>query len=348
MKVDVFKALASCSSTGMNNYSDQYMDSVREIAFLSTNPRLLTSHIKAKEYADAESMLRFSLIFNDLSQFTWAGGRELAIVMLQPEWFERQFGAKGALVNVSAERLAQLGLDEHNPQIMPGFVFPHGKQADKILSDLRPFIERGKLLIQPDRALFHTKEGSNTWESINVSQYSTLDTWRIEEEAVSRPIPICFESNDHIDQASMFDITIPYLEGVNFPELAKILDDEGDLISGLRVSIKEALSECGDGVDPRVVAKDVIDPKVDALNRKFRSIINTHSFRVAGAGVGTVALAYTAVSTGGLSSALATVCGSGGLGLLGKEYSAYREKVNELKNDPYYFLWRCKKVKKNT
>jgi hypothetical protein len=204
-------------------------------------------------------------------------------------------------------------------------------------------------LIQPDRALFYltnekTDDGGRQWHGLNVSQFSPLEDWEIVEEQVSRPIPISFESNDHLDQSAMFEITIPYLEGVSFDDLSKILDDEGDLVSGVRQSIKQAISECGDYVDPRIVVKDIIDPKVDALNRKFKSTINSHAFRIAGAAVGTVALAYTAVTTAGISSAVATVCGSGGLGLLGNEFSSYREKINSLKDDPHYFLWRCKNV----
>lgn len=349
----LFKNLSDTCSDGIDSYSKEYIASVKDIFPEITNPNLLKSHIKTNEYEDAESLLRFSLVFNDLSLFTWTGGKELSMIWLQPNWFEDHFGSPGAAVIVSADRLNELGINPENPEICPAFIFPRGESADKIIRDLRPFIESGKLLIQPERALFYLKkelndEGGRDWKSIGVSQFSPLENWEIIDEQKSRPIPISFDSNDHLNQASMFEITVPYLEGVSFQDLSNILEDEGDLVSGLRSSIKEAINECGEDVDPRIIAKDVIDPKVDALNRKFKSTVNSHAFRIAGAGVGTVVLAYTAVSTGGLSSAIATVCGSGGLGLLGKEYSAYKEKVNQLRDDPHYFLWRCRSAAKNT
>jgi hypothetical protein len=295
--------------------------------------------------------LKFSLVFNDLSLFTWTGGKELEMIMLQPKWFKDHFGTQGASITISSDRLQELGLNPDNPQIIPGFIFPSGDFADRIAKKLQPFIESGKLLIQPERSLFYlekelNEKGGRNWKAIGVSQFSPLVNWEIVEEQVSRPIPISFDSNDHLNQTSMFEITIPYLDGVDFQDLSKILEDEGDLVSGLRSSIKQAIEECGDAPDPHIVARDVVDPKVDALNRKFKSIVNSHAFRVAGAAVGTVVLAYTAVATSGLSCAIATVFGSGGLGLLGKEYSVYREKINELKNDPHYFLWRCKNAAK--
>lgn len=350
---ELFKNLSASCADGIDAYSKKYLSSVREIFPVITNPSLLKSHIKAKDYENAESMLRFSLVFNDLSLFTLTGGKELAMICLQPKWFEDHFGARGATVKVSEERLRELGINPENPEISPAFIFPRGDFIDKVTRDLRPFVEKGKLLIQPERSLFHLKNelndvGGRNWESIGVSQFSPLESWEIVDEKQSRPIPISFNSDDHLSQAAMFEITVPYLKGVSFHDLSKILEDEGDLVSGLRSSIKQAINECGEDVDPRIVTKDIIDPRVDALNRKFKSIINSHAFRVAGAGLGTVVLAYTAVSTGGLSSAIATVCGGGGLGLLGQEYSAYREKINQLKDDPHYFLWRCKSSVKNT
>lgn len=347
----LFGDLSNTTSLGIDAYSQKYLSSIKDVFPVISNPNLLRSHIKTNDFKSSEALLRFSLVFNDLSLLTLNGGNELGIIMLQPKWFEEHFGTEGASVTISTALLEELEIDSERPEIVPSLVFPRGESADNALSELSSFIERGKLLIQPDRSLFYLKkentdDGSRQWHGLNVSQFSPLEDWEIVEEQASRPIPISFDSNDHLDQASMFEITIPYLEGVSFNDLSKILDDEGDLVSGVRLSIKQAISECGDNVDPRIVAKDVIDPKVDALSRKFKSAINSHAFRVAGAGVGTALLAYTAVATSGISAAVATVCGSGGLGLLGREYSSYREKVNSLKDDPHYFLWRCKNVHK--
>ncbi|WP_444941081.1 hypothetical protein ACJJI3_00200 [Microbulbifer sp. ZKSA004] len=347
----IFSRLSDSASLGIRAYSKEYLSSVRDVYPIIANPNLLRSHIKTEDFGGCESLLKFSLVFNDLSLLTINGTNEIVFNMMKPKWFEEHFGVKGASVEISADLLKELGGDPEKLSITPSFIFPLGESIDKMLNELSSFMERGRLLMQPARTLLYLEnekndKGGQNWKALSVSQFSSLEKWEIIDEKSSRPIPISFDSNDHLDQQSMFEITIPYLEGVSFNDLEKILDDEGDLISGVRQSIKQAISECGNGVDPRLIAKDIIDPKVDALNRKFNSIINSHVFRIAGASVGTVVLAYTAVATSGISSSLATICGSTGFGLLGKEYSSYKEKVNALKYDPYYFLWRCKKVQK--
>lgn len=327
------------------------MSNVKDIFPVLADPNLVKAHIKTKEISNAESLLRFSLVFNDLSLMSYKGGDKLSVMWLQNKWFERNFGVPAASIKVSLERMKYLGIDPESSSISPAFIFPSGDDVNSMVKQLRPFIERKKLLIQPDRSLFLLRvdeSGKRTWESVEVAQFSPIEHWEIIDERTSRPIPLQFESDDSLNQKILFEITIPYLDGVNFSDLAKILDDEGDLISGLKASIKEAIKEVSNDVDPKILVRDVINPKVDILNRKFKLAINSHAFKVAGAAVGTVVLAYTAVTSAGISSAIATVCGSGGVGLLGKEYSSYLEKVNKLKEDPYYFLWRCKKLSNKT
>jgi hypothetical protein len=348
---DIFNKLSDASNSGIADYMQSYMSNIKDIFPLITDSRILKSHIKSKKLSSIESLLRFSLIFNDLSLVTCDGGKELAMSWLQQKWFEDNFGVESASISVSTERMSELGIDPNNASINPAFIFPSGDEADILVNELQPFIERERLLIQPSRSLFLFKEnsdGERTWEGIKVNQFSPIEQWEIAEEASSRPIPIQFTNNDHLNQSALFEITIPYLEGVPFSDLAKILDDEGDLVSGLRSSIKEAIGEVTDDTDPNVIARDVIDPKIDILNRKLKSLISSYAFKVGGAALGTVVLAYTSVATSGVSSAIATVCGSGGIGLLGKEYSAYKEQQNKLKEDPFYFLWKCKKTSKAT
>ncbi len=349
---DIFKKLSTASKISASEYMKVYMSNVKEIFPLTVSDKYLKSHIKADEISSAESLLRFSLVFNDLSLVTCISGKELAMSWLQEKWFEDNFGVSSATITLSETQLKKMGVALENLAINPAFVFPSGEEANALAKKLYPFIEREKLLLQPERSLFYesrkTVEGSRAWESINVEQFTPIEQWEIIDEVSSRPLPLQFDSLDSKHSKTMFEITIPYLEGVSFDDLAKILDDEGDLISSLKLSIKAALDEIEDDVDPVAVAKDIIDPKVDMLNRKFKSTINSHAFKVAGAAVGTAVLAYTSVSTAGVSSAIATVCGSGGIGLLGKEYSSYRDNVNKIKDDPYYFLWKCRKLSKKT
>lgn len=334
---------------GMAEYSDIYMKNIKQLHSLSNSDRFLRSHIRSKNLIESEDFIRFSLVFNDLSLFEFSGTKELGIIMLQPEWFRLNFDSPEVSVSMSAEKLQSLGLDVDNPKIIPSYIFPRGEEIDRFTEKVYPFLESGRLIIHPGRALFHasakSENGGTVYKDIEVSQDSPLQCWEVLEEQPSRPI-IISEAPIASNQRALFEITVPYLQGVDFSDLAKIMEDESDLLSALRISIKQVVDQGGSLSDPMEIVRDIIDPKVDSINRRFRSITNTQSFKIAGAAVGTVALAYTSVATFGLSSALAAIGGAGGVGAIGNAYSDYRSQINEVKNDPFYFLWRCKKSMK--
>ncbi len=346
---EIFKKLSVASESGMKEYINTYTSNIKDILPLSANASILKSNIKTNDLSDAESLLRFSLVFNDLTFLTCISKNNICMP-LKKEWFEDNFGSSDIKINVSVEENKKLGINTKNPIFYPSFIHSEGNEIDLLASKLRPFIESGKILLQPDRAiLLLTKDGNpgdRTWRAINTNQTSSIMQWDILDGAHSSPIPLEFKTNDQKNTETIFEITIPYLEGINFTDLSKILEDEQDLVSSLRVSILQAINEIDGKVDANIVAKDIIDPKIDMLNRKFKLAVNSHAFNVAGAAIGTVALAYTSVATSGISSALTTIAGAGGVGMLSKEYSKYKERVNTLKEDPFYFLWKCKKHNK--
>lgn len=344
----LLEIFSNSEHAGIDSYTRLYMDNIKAIHALTTDPKLLKSHINSS-VSTSKDLLRFSLIFNDLSLLTPNNTEQLSMVMLQPEWFQENFGTPGLTIMASIKKLKELGLNPENPEVYPAYVFPHGNEVDHLIDELFPFLESGKLVIQPERALFHpvdtNENGGRNLQDIELSDNLDLNCWEIANEQISRPVKIS-QSILTPSQNALFDITIPYLNGVEFSDLAKIIEDEGDLISSLRVSIKQVIDNSANLANPTEAARDIIDPRIDSINRRFRSIINTQSFKIAGAAIGTVALAYTSVATAGLTSALATIGGAGGVGALGKAYSDYREKINEVKGDPFYFLWRCKTSKK--
>ena len=347
----LFTDLSKQSRSGISQYSRRYLSGVKEALAASTNPHTLKGFVRGKEYAAVDNVLKFSLVFNDLSILTLPPGNQLSLTYCLPQWFKENFGVEGCSVVISIEKAEELGIEPDKPDMLPTFLFPQGEDTDKYLASLEPLIASERLLIQPERILLVpekelNKTGNRKWSTLDVSRHSPWDNWQILEEEKNRPLVIEYETDDTADQKTLFEVSIPYLDGVSFLDLSKILEDESDLLSSLRSSIKSTIEEAPESKDPRSIAKDLIDPKIDAINRKFRSIVNTHSFRIAGASLGSVVMAYSAVATSGLSSAIATICGGGGIGLLGKEYSMYKEKINTVKEDPYYFLWKCKKAKK--
>ena len=79
---NILGKLSSSCRAGLDEYSNSYIKHLHDIYPTIVNPRLLKSHIKTDDLVAGESLLRFSLVFNDLSLFTPAGGKEMAVIML--------------------------------------------------------------------------------------------------------------------------------------------------------------------------------------------------------------------------------------------------------------------------
>jgi hypothetical protein len=87
---------------------------------------------------------------------------------------------------------------------------------------------------------------------------------------------------------------------------------------------------------------DLIEPQVDALTRALHRAIHVRAVRIAGAAVGAVTIALTAVASQPLSAAVQAVLGAGGAGLLAKEYADYENELLTLRDNPWHFAWRLR------
>ena len=139
----------------------------------------------------------------------------------------------------------------------------------------------------------------------------------------------------------MCSFTLPYLEGLSFEQLSEILDAENDSLAEFRksvrdmlVAVRKELSKFND------ILNDMVHPATDKIERKFRSITNIHRLKVAGVTVGTVTLGLAALTSVGIGAALASVSGVSGLGLITKEYADHLKEKADLKEMPFYLLWR--------
>jgi hypothetical protein len=146
--------------------------------------------------------------------------------------------------------------------------------------------------------------------------------------------------------AELCSFTVPYLEGVPFPILAKILTDESDNLSTLRATVKAlvygAQSEPERCTD---LLNDIVRPATDKISRRFKTIASTHSLKIGGVAASAVALSLLSIS-GVAAATSATLLGTGRLTmLLAKQYAEYLKDRDDLKEMPYYLLWKLGREK---
>lgn len=228
----------------------------------------------------------------------------------------------------------------------------YGSISEELLEDtfneLSPLIEAGKIIIRPEKIIV-IMDDKNRVLIHPADANGAPDEWRAmvdNHDQSSYPI---FDRKSSIDQhRQVADILLPFLSGTSISDFAKIIEDEGDILSSFRVQTKAYMKLLGSGdVTAAEFRRDTIQPKLDQISRKFNQIANMHKLKVAGATVGAVGLGLISLAQTGLAASMSQFI-SFGLGTVGfiKNETEYQSAIAQLKDIPEYLLWRLSKSKK--
>jgi hypothetical protein len=168
--------------------------------------------------------------------------------------------------------------------------------------------------------------------------------WRNDVAQNSIPIKRQMSSADILEKSA--EIVLPFIEGVDLRLLSKILDDEQELLTDFRLTLKQLVNKVQqDGDGKQDFVNDVVRPATDKLERKFRVVNQMHALRVAGATVSTCAISLLSMTDNGVAASVGKILGPAGLGLMAKEVADYIKAKAELRDMPYYLLWRISRNK---
>lgn len=344
---DIFQKLANCCTSGINNYNDVYTQNLNEVIEGTYKEDRLTSSIKVNLDKIDHNSLKFALTFNDLSIITLTSSKQATLRALKPEWLKDQLDSNNLKFTIEKSVLQEHKINLANTTLQPILFAQSNELADSFLKEIRPFIENSSSIIQPERALMYLDKvepsGRKHFSALQTTPNSPMSDWKIEKN-LQRQAHIDFTDQYKPNQKPIYQIIVPYIKNLDYVTLSKIVQDEKDIISSLRSSINKAINQ-HDNIDHKEFVLDVIQPEIDMLNRKFKLITNMHSLKVAGASIGSVAMSFSLVMTGNLP--FMSLAGPATLGALTKVYTDYKKDINGLKENPYYFLWKCKKVIKH-
>ncbi|TAU92584.1 hypothetical protein [Rhizobium ruizarguesonis] len=139
---------------------------------------------------------------------------------------------------------------------------------------------------------------------------------------------------------------LPFLSGIGFVDLAKVLEDENHHLADARLALRTIIDNAeSDNVS--TIINDVLRPKLDALERRFKLISSSHHLKQGSALFGTATVALMAYATGGIPQVISAVAGAGGLGVIAKQQVEASEKRAAIKEDPLYLLWRLRSIRRD-
>lgn len=243
--------------------------------------------------------------------------------------------------------LDRISNDIPHADIYAGYGCVSEEEIENVFEEFLPLIEHGKVMIRPEKIIFSVRMGHDSLANVHPADANgPADEWRAVNYSKEQfSFPVLLSENELQSFRTISDIVIPYITGISMKDFSKILIDEEDMLSSLRIQLKSYVKMFKE--EPRDINQfnqDVIQPKIDTINRKFKSISNIHRLKVAGATVGTLSLSLLALTQTSLTAALSQFI-SFGIGTVGfiKSEAEYKDAVEKIKDNPEYLLWRLQK-----
>jgi hypothetical protein len=311
-------------------------------------------HFNAESVAD----LKTALILSDFTSVYPMGGDSVTWALQ-----EGSSPHSPRTVRVSRGFAEQLYSLNNRPVIRPGHVCRNDAQIKDFLRQVEPLAEAGRLMVRPVPMVMglqkvpdgmHVKQGGEIvpvgrmWGVHPVDPNSPAEHWlALDVKEKQDAIPMKEGEPDQKHETKICSFVMPYIEGVSFAQLSKVLDAEADCLAEFRSSVRKVIGEVREDTSKATdIVNDVVRPATDKIERRFKSISKIHRLKLAGACVSTATISLLALTSTGVGASLASLLGASGLGLIAKERSDFLKDKAELKEMPFYLLWRIKRSTK--
>lgn len=245
-------------------------------------------------------------------------------------------------------------LNGHVPrpyEILPGYTTQSDSDIKEVFKRLMPLVDRQKFIIRPIRTI--VLENGPTPENIDrVVYYASSDTpnndWYVKSINEKNSYVVDNGLKQYQTQV-LYEITLPFISNANVENLAKIIEDESDLLGVFRNALKDLMlsSVAQDNLLINEIRNDKIRPQIETINRKFNVITNKHKATV-GASVTAVTISLIALtSSDGINFQTlfnSSLLGGAALGWFNSEFK-YQSEIDKLKDNPYFLLWKISRAK---
>lgn len=349
------REIYSKAATPGVDFTREYIKLVSPIReAVSSFPGVKTA-VQCNLSAESITDLKTALIFSDFTSVYPIGGDSVTWAL-----HENDSPHSPKTVRVRRDFAEQiLGLD-NRPLIKPGYVCRNDTQLKDFLCQIEPLAKSGRLMVRPVpmvMGLQKTPEGlwvdhagtiapvGRMWGVVPVDPDSPAEHWLANDVKEKQDaVPLKEGESDSQLEIKLCSFTIPYIEGVSFAQLNQVLDSEGDCLAEFRSSVRKVISEVHeDPTKATDIVNDIVRPATDKIERRFKAISNSHRVKLAGAYVSTAVLGLLALTSTGVSASVTSILGTSGLGFIAKEHSDFLKEKAELREMPFYLLWRLQR-----
>jgi hypothetical protein len=331
------KTIRKSGLINSNEFLYSFLDKEDEILSLLRNITGTKSEIYLKE-VDAQLLdtLKFSALFSDITLINTTPSSihpyHISYHSAESKYFrERQ-------ITIPGEHINETGIDPK--RFLPCYIYRNDSETKALFKNYSPLLKTDRLLIRPLRALYVSFPELRQGNLYYVDPNTPNDHWYVNKIQETNAITIDNGYLSYNNISNLFDITLPYFKNIDLETFSKILQEENELLSTFRTKLKEVIQKAGD--DPgriEEIKNDIALDSIAKINRKFKVIQSKHRF-IVGAGLGSFILT---LSFGNID--IESILKSFAVSLTAMGISDYdlKIKTNDLKDDPYYLLWKINK-----
>lgn len=328
----------------------EYLLNLHENDKLKRSKHVLVGEIKSRDLETAKFLLYSSLVFNDHTFVTALGDGNLSIVLLDNVGINNYLHTDKVLFHIPLIELERQNFKKENLRCSPGFLAGASAEFHVFINELEPLLESRKVIYEPERIVLLSDTSTQSpgrHHALGILPESPWDTWHaVDESKVKTSLPLIKSSSPFPNEKCLFDITVPYIQGLPFKKLHTVIEEEQDSVLVFRQKLKEVLASAEN--NNKTIAElinDVLEPQIAVLNKRFNKIMQSSTVRIGGASLGSISLSLFSICFPESISLVTTLLGAGGgVGLMTREYANHIDKLHEFKEDPFYFLWKLRRL----
>jgi hypothetical protein len=341
--------LADKARAGAGEYQAEYADSFMEIIRSHEENADISGVVKAVNPIDAAESLKISCLYNEITYLDCSPGAKPLMLWVSQKGFRELVGDDGMELTLTGNVPPELLSAAEKGQIGVGFFFPGDEDQQRFLSDASYLVADGRLVPRPARSIHYLEKvednGRKNWHILTADPATGRDSWRVSIEGVDGEgvDSLSFESKIYGEDSVkiMADLTLPYIDGISLSEYARVIRDEGDILTEFRKEMKSLADMASSGSSNLVeFRRDVIDLRIAKIERKFKHIAGMYRLRMAGAALTAGTLALLNAHTKGNLAGLEVLVGGLGAASMAKDTIDRANQVGGLKDDPLYLFWK--------
>ncbi|SRR6266571_3368995 len=177
---EFFRKLSAASQLGTGTFMAVYAANIKTVRALHVNPMLRRGRINSANCQEALDLTKVSAVLHDVSFVNLTGAESFAMLSVSEvagSETEISVGLSKTLPQAIFEQISQ------SDSLCLYYLMRHDDSTEALLRDLAPFIERGRVVVEPERSVFyavaHDENGKLVYHTIKVPPDSPANEWNV-------------------------------------------------------------------------------------------------------------------------------------------------------------------------